>query len=65
MAAVVDQTPTKAEATSTMFPAAQDQSVPPTVDYSSIRAKVMVNWSVLYLGPYFLYIWDHILKYHT
>jgi hypothetical protein len=41
MAAVVDQTPTKAEATSSMFSAAQDQSASPAVDYSSIRTKVM------------------------
>jgi hypothetical protein len=41
MAAVVDQTPTKAEATSDMFSAAQDLSVPPAVDYSSIRTKVL------------------------
>jgi hypothetical protein len=41
MAAVVDHTPTKAEATSSMFSAAQDQSVSPAVDYSSIRMKVM------------------------
>jgi hypothetical protein len=41
MAAVVDQTPTKAEETSSMFSAAQDPPVPPAVDYSSIRMKVM------------------------
>lgn len=39
MAAVVDQTPTKAEETSSMFSAAQDPPVPPAVDYSSIRMK--------------------------
>ncbi|PNF25911.1 GTP-binding protein 1 [Cryptotermes secundus] len=39
MAAVVDQTPTKAEATSNMFSAPQDLSVPPAVDYSSVRMK--------------------------
>jgi len=41
MAAVVDQTPTKAEETSSMFSAAQDPPVPPAVDYSSVRMKVM------------------------
>lgn len=41
MAAVVDQTPTKAEATSNMFSAPQDLSVPPAVDYSSVRMKVI------------------------
>jgi hypothetical protein len=41
MAAVVNQTPTKAEATSSMFSAPQDLSGPPTVDYSSIRMKVI------------------------
>jgi hypothetical protein len=41
MAAVVDQTPTKAEETSSMFSAAQDPSVPPAVDYSSVRMKVI------------------------
>jgi GTPase len=39
MAAVVDQTPTKAEETSIMFSAAQDPPVPPAVDYSSVRMK--------------------------
>jgi hypothetical protein len=41
MAAVVDQTPTKAEETSSMFSAAQDPPVPPAVDYSSVRMKVI------------------------
>jgi hypothetical protein len=41
MAAVVDQTPTKAEETSSMLSAAQDPLVPPAVDYSSVRMKVM------------------------
>lgn len=41
MAAVVDQTPTKAETTSNMFSVTQDQSSYPAVDYSSIRMKVM------------------------
>jgi len=41
MAAVVDQTPTKAEETSSMFSAAQDPPVSPAVDYSSVRMKVM------------------------
>jgi hypothetical protein len=41
MAAVVDQTPTKAEETSCMFSAAQDPPVSPAVDYSSVRMKVM------------------------
>ncbi|XP_021933166.1 GTP-binding protein 1 isoform X1 [Zootermopsis nevadensis] len=39
MAAVVDQTPTKAETTSNMFCVTQDQSSYPAVDYSSIRMK--------------------------
>lgn len=41
MAAVVDQTPTKAEETSSMFSAVQDPPVPPAVDYSSVTMKVM------------------------
>jgi hypothetical protein len=41
MAAVVDQTPTKAEETSSMFSAAQDPPVPPAVDYTSVRMKVI------------------------
>jgi hypothetical protein len=41
MAAVVDQTPTKADETSSMFSAAQDPPMPPAVDYSSVRMKVM------------------------
>jgi len=39
MAAVVDQTPTKAEETSCMFSATQDPPVSPAVDYSSVRMK--------------------------
>ena len=40
MAAVVDQTPTKAEVTAGMFSPTKEPSTPPPVDYSSIRAKV-------------------------
>ncbi|PSN44488.1 GTP-binding protein 1 [Blattella germanica] len=39
MAAVVDQTPTRAEVASGMFSPPQDPSSPPPVDYSSIRPK--------------------------